>query len=340
MGLALYAFAGITVSDVDSLDLTDPVAQACPAPLLPPPAPGEPESPTRESFSILQGNLWMLPARPLLVPFPFSTDRKRRLERLVEAIRTCRPEVVLLQEVFERPMVRLLARHLPEYQVLTSGESDITGILNASGLVTLTRLPVERTGYFPFGPLPKGTKAVEALARKGILAVDVTGPAFNGTILNLHLYAWETPLENRVTWTQLKEVLDLVERLEDQGRSVLVAGDFNIRRHVLEESLPAGWTVADHGPTFDVRRNPYTIQGSNNNPVRLKERRLGTGVRTIDLLLSPPATRVSVNSRVLEAFFVSDHQFIQHTVAIRDPGERRRAPGIQETRASSPEEIP
>jgi endonuclease/exonuclease/phosphatase family metal-dependent hydrolase len=300
---------GLTLSDVGPTTSLSPDAEGvCPAHTLR-------AKDARGSLTILQGNLWMLPFRPLLVPFEFATDRPARLERLVGAVTTCRPAIVLLQEVFELSAVELLARHLPDYQVLTSGETDFTGTINSSGLVTLTRVPVDDTRFQPFAHLPLGHTAYEVMARKGILATRVVSKDFEGTVLNVHLYGSRHPAEAPVRrGEQLREVLDLVESLEASGQRVLIGGDFNIAREELQTKLPAGWAVSQHGPTYDPRLNPYTAQGANDTPANRQRRIVGAGARAIDFLLSPPSAGVHLVSQVLDGLLVSDHQFIHHTV--------------------------
>ena len=90
----------------------------------------------------------------------------------------------------------------------------------------------------------------------------------------------------------------------------------------MKRSLPEGWAIAQHGPTFNATVNPYTVQGSNNTPIRHREKAEGTGIRAIDLLVSPPSADVGVTSRVLNTVFLSDHQFIQHTVNVRSGAPR------------------
>jgi endonuclease/exonuclease/phosphatase family metal-dependent hydrolase len=308
-GVVCYVMVGLTFSDMGPTTLLAPDPRAaCPAPAVETPEKGG-------SLTILQGNLWMLPVRPLLVPFEFATDRPARLERLVEAVAQCRPAIVLLQEVFERSAVELLARHLPDYRVLTSGATDFTGTVNSSGLVTLTKVPVDATRFQPFAPLPFGHTAYEVMARKGILATRVVSEEFEVTVLNVHLYGSRHPAEASVRRAeQLREVLDLVESLEASGQRVLIGGDFNIAREELQTKLPAGWAVSQHGPTYDPRLYPYTAQGANDTPANRQRRVIGAGARAIDFLLSPPSAGVHLVSQVLDGLLVSDHQFIHHTV--------------------------
>lgn len=326
--VALYVFAGLTVTDVQSVEFDAEGPGRCPAQMTVDgavrapdgtvpveDAAGEASAPAAISaFTVLQGNLWMLPNRPLLMPYGFSTDRRERLGRLVRAIRACRPAVVLLQEVFERSMVEVLMRHFPDYRVATSGETDFTGMVNASGLVTLTRLPVTAVRFHPFDRLPGGSKAIEAIARKGILEVEVADRDFEGTLLNLHLYAPRHDGEREIARGQLERAVMVARDAEGRGRRVLLAGDFNLGRDELAASLPAEWTLSEHGPTYDPVANPYTVEGANDTPGNHRDRRLGRGVRTIDFLATPSTAGIRLRSRVVDSLLLSDHHFLHHTV--------------------------
>jgi len=311
-GLFLYLFVAFRVSDVLSVEV-EAAGAACPARLL---AADSASPGGSRTVTILQGNAWMLPVRPFLLPYAFSTDRPERLGRLVSLIRACRPDVVMLQEVFERPMVEVLARSLPGYRVLTSGESDLTGTLNASGLVTLTRLPVEAVRFREFPPLPDGAKAVERMGRKGLLAVDVGVPGFPGTLVNLHLYASRDEREGRVTRHQLARVLDFAREVRARGRRVLIAGDFNLEPAEVAGLLPGDWALSSHGATYDPPGNRYTVEGSNNTAGNHEERRLGAGVKTVDHLVNATPGDAVVTSEVLDRLLLSDHYFLQHRLVL------------------------
>jgi len=312
-GLLVYLLVGFTTSDLQSLEVRPAAAVNCPLSAAPENVFG-----SAGSLTVLQGNTWMLPSKPLLMPRAFSVDRRERLERLVETIRACQPAVVMLQEVFEHSMVRLLADHLPEYDVVVPEASDITGIFNASGLVTLSRLPVVAQSFGEFGSLPQGSSTIETLARKGFLAVRVESPEFSGTLLNLHLYASRDETEIPITERQLREVVRWVDgQIAHDDSELLVAGDFNLTEERLRDLLPPGWGVSRHGPTFEPGRNPYTVQGSNDTAEKHRERRLGVA-RTIDFMVTPPGTSRRIRSEVLDTLLLSDHHFLHHTVVTSD----------------------
>jgi len=311
----LYITAGFSCGGIGALEVPLSPPQACVA-LPVPDAPSEVGG-EGTTFSVLQGNLWMLPVRRLLVPYDFSTDREVRLERFIEAVRSCEPEVILLQEIFERSVVSKLEAHLPGYTVLTSGASDLTGTFNASGLVTLTRLPVRNLRYREFSALPPGSRPYELMARKGVLAADVEVDGVTTTILNVHLYGSSFPESAvRTRLDQLAEVLAFVRGLEASDRRVLVGGDFNIARDDLASTLPEGWQVSEHGPTYDPSRNHYTVQGANDTAANREDRRLGRGAKTIDMLLGAPLSGVELVSSVVDSLLVSDHQLVHHFVTM------------------------
>lgn len=316
VGLFVYVMAGLTVTDVQSLQLVTGSAPTCPAPLIS--EAGErgarADSQVAPALTLIQGNAWMLPTRPLLLPYTFSTDRKERLETLVDMVRSCRPDVVILQEVFETAVVDLLARRLPDYRVITSGARDPTGTVNYSGLVTLTRLPVRQVRFRGFPPPPLTAKLIERIGRKGLLAVDVAAPGFRGSIVNLHLYASRDPMERLITARQLAEVVAFVAAERRAGRRVLVAGDFNLTAEEMSPMLPPDWRLSRHGPTYDPPRNHYTVEGANDTPGNHEDRRLGRGVKTVDYLVNPDTADLRVRSGVLDHVRLSDHYFLQHVV--------------------------
>ena len=300
VGLGVYLLLGFTTPAIRPGTAVAQTVERCPAPAFA-------AVPAGERMTILQGNAWMLPSRPLLLPFQFSTDGRERAERLVQVVRSCRPGIVLLEEVFEGAIVDLLERSLPEYRVFTSGGTDFTGTVNASGLVTLSRLPVERVVFQPFAALPADAQAIEKLGRKGFLAVEVDAPGFSGVVVNLHLYAHRQAAEVPITRRQLAEVVAFARAQEATGRGVLLGGDFNLDRADLEAGLPDGWTASLHGATYDAGANPFASAGWNRGAASSR-------VRTIDFLVNSSPAATTVRSAVLDRVPLSDHWFLEHEV--------------------------
>lgn len=308
VGLLTYFIVGLSFTDLDAVEVS---AEApCAVPMLAA-ALGDDEASDR--LTILQGNFWMLPTRPLIVPYAFSTDREERLTRLVALVRACQPAVVTLQEVFDVRVLEALGESLPDYVVHTSGITEARGSINTSGLATLTRVPAHPRAFEGFDAPPSGGKLIERLGRKGYLAVDVAVPGQHVTVVNTHLYASRDTAEGRITRDQLEEVLDFVAREEADGTKVLLSGDFNIERDELAGELTE-WTFSAHGPTYDPARNPYTVEGANDTDPNHQDRSTGRGTRTVDFLMMPPGSDGSVASEVLHEPMLSDHQFLAHVV--------------------------
>lgn len=312
IGLLTYFIVGLSFTDLDAVEVS---AEApCAVPML-----AAALDDVRGSggalgrLTILQGNFWMLPTRPLIVPYAFSTDREKRLTRLVALVRACRPAVVTLQEVFDVRVLEALEESLPDYAVHTSGITNARGSINTSGLATLTRVPAHPRAFEGFDAPPSGGKLIERLGRKGYLAVDVAVPGQHVTVVNTHLYASRDTVEARITRNQLQEVLDFVAREEADGTKVLLSGDFNIERDELAGELTE-WTFSAHGPTYDPARNPYTVEGANDTDPNHQDRSAGRGTRTVDFLMVRPGPEGSVASAVLHEPMLSDHQFLAHVV--------------------------
>lgn len=311
--LCAYLICALTYTGIHGLNARAVRQAVCPAYMTSPPVSSGAQ---QSEVVVLQGNLWLLPARPLLFPYALSTDRKPRLERFVSAVRSCAPDVVVLQEVFDRRILALMERHLPDYHLVTSGRTDPTSTVNASGLVTLSRHPVGPSDFLEFRTPPMGTKPYEAAARKGALAVDISIGGTMLTVLNLHAYSPSNEAERRITRGQIDEAMAMAARLELEGKRVVVAGDFNIDRPDFALALPTGWSLAQHGPTYVPERNPYSVAGANNTPGNHQRRRAGLGSKTVDLLLTAPRSGVRTSSRVVHQLQVSDHDFVHHTISL------------------------
>lgn len=312
IGLLTYVTVGLAFTDLDAVEVSAEMPCAIPMLAAPLDVRGEDGGPAGH-LTILQGNFWMLPTRPLILPYAFSTDREERLTRLVALVRACRPAVVTLQEVFDVRVLEALAQSLGEYVLHTSGITDARGSINTSGLATLTRVPAHPRAFETFDAPPAGAKLIERLGRKGFLAIDVAVPGNHVTVVNTHLYASRDTAEARITRDQLQEVLDFVAREEAGGARVLLSGDFNIERDELAAELTA-WAFSAHGPTYEPARNPYTVQGANDTDPNHQDRSVGRGTRTIDFLMARPGSESALTSVVLHEPMLSDHQFLAHVV--------------------------
>ena len=308
-GIAGYVLTALTFTDLDAVEVSAEAPWSCPEPLR-----RQGDGNAGPGLTLLQGNLWMLPGRPLLLPYDFSTDRELRLERLVLLVRTCEPAVVALQEVFDVSVLEALTEALPGYRAHASGITEAIGSVNRSGLVTLTRVPAHPRAFRGFRGLPGDAKLIERLGKKGFLVTDVSVPGHHVTIVNTHLYASRDSTEAGIAMAQLEEILDFVAAERTDGRTVLLAGDFNLERPDLSALTGDGWTLSSHGPTYDPALNPYTVQGANDTAGNHRLRATGSGRRTIDFAAARLAPDEWLASEVLGQPLLSDHQFLAHAL--------------------------
>lgn len=307
-----YLALGLTFTHLGDVRAAPPLdPETCPAPL------SAADSPV-DGVTVLQGNLWMLPHRPLLLPYAFASDRDDRLRRLIQVVRTCRPQVVALQEVFEQSVVNALVRALPEYEPHTSGQRTAAGTVNTSGLLTLTRIPARHAQFSPFPDLPMDAKLIERMGRKGFLATEVATGDLRAVLVNAHLYSPRTPDEVALADEQLGTLLAFADSASTLERPVILVGDFNLDRAGLGARLGEGWTLSRHGFTYDPVRNPYTVRGANNTRGNHRDRLQGRGRRAVDFLALPARAGLRVYSRVVDRPLLSDHQFLAHRLTSGD----------------------
>ena len=203
----------------------------------------------RESLSILVLNVWAL-------PLWLSYGSKSRRNWIVAYIKGCKPDYVLLQEVWYSHDVNGLEKRIPEYQVFRSGQK--RHLINKGGLVTLVRSSETDESIFKYFGKPVGGRLDEIHAEKGVLLVtDSNGLALGNT----HLYSPRTT-GRAFTESQFKKVLSLASTYPN----LVVGGDYNLTYpHRLELNAEHGepFKIAEIEATYDTVLNPLTRRGVN-----------------------------------------------------------------------------
>ncbi|HSG82695.1 MAG TPA: endonuclease/exonuclease/phosphatase family protein [Gemmatimonadota bacterium] len=177
------------------------------------------------SLRIATFNAWALPLR---IP---TQDKRRRLERLPEALVALDADVIVLQEMFDvKARRRLLREMCPPYETTPEARRSRRALrflpIDASGgLVVLSRLPIA-SSRFVAHPAGLGRKPDERVGRKGAMFVRIKTPVGPLTLLAIHLYAGTRPKDTVVRSAQLAPLLRALE-LEADGTPVVLAGDIN-----------------------------------------------------------------------------------------------------------------
>ena len=244
------------------------------------------------ALTILNGNLWMLPAR-------FSTDKEERIDRFVTYARALMPHVITLQEVWTKNQVKYLKKRFPEYRVHTPGGR---GPFNKAGLVTLTRIPTDSVAFSAF-EVSRGASRLERQAKKGYLIVRLQAGSIKACIINTHLYAPTNERERAFAVKQFKTL----KRLAPKGNYFIV-GDLNLTQKTFERLNDSFFvTERDTAHTVDAA-NIYRSRGANSN----KE----TPGYKVDRLLMPHAhaNRFVLRSMLIREPVVSDHYLLAYRI--------------------------
>jgi endonuclease/exonuclease/phosphatase family metal-dependent hydrolase len=190
----------------------------------------------RLSLRIVTFNAWALPVR---IP---TQEKRRRLERLPEALVALEADVIVLQEMFDVKARRWLLRELcPPYETTPEARRArrvlrFLPIDASGGLVVLSRLPIA-SSRFVAHPAGLGTKPDERVGRKGAMFVRLKTALGPLTLFAIHLYAGTKAKDTAVRSAQLAPLLRTLE-LEADGTPVVLAGDINTSPTVAYPAAP------------------------------------------------------------------------------------------------------
>lgn len=174
---------------------------------------------------VVSFNAWAL---PITIP---SQGKRRRLERLPEALTALDADLIVLQELFDvRARRRLLGELCPPYATLPGATRSrrllgLVPIDTTGGLLVLSRFPIAGSRFVPH-PSDLGSKPDERLGRKGALIVRLDTPLGYVTLFAVHLYAGTKPKDARVRTAQLAPLLGILDA-EAGADPVVLAGDIN-----------------------------------------------------------------------------------------------------------------
>ncbi len=222
---------------------------------------------------ILTWNIWDM-------PFWFSVDRHKRIERMGKYLKSLDIDIIALQESFDISHRDLILKDLGDEYYITEGydrsrrvfflkKFDLTG-----GLVVYSRFPIITSNFEPFGRrLRYGV--VEKVGRKGFMKTAIKINSTPVLIINTHLFTGQNVVGEILRQRQISNILDKIERLKGEIPTFLM-GDLNanFEQETRSEALllrsgfqdPA--KILDKNPT-DLTTynqvNKYTKMWYNNN---------------------------------------------------------------------------
>lgn len=230
-------------------------------------------------------NLWGLPQVGPLTPAPL---RKERVAALCERLKSESEKgdgwsVVLLQEAWLAADRKTLSGcGFPH----VADRDDPRRPLD-SGLLTLSRYPIQTTRRFQYASLPAVDEALETgegLARKSVLAAEIETPKGSVWFANTHLVAqYDDP--DVFANARRQQFVDYVNFAKDlsQGRPLILGGDWNFSKkdplwNAVEDMLSGFSEAADAASACTVCKS--NLMG--DHPERKIDHLWGTQIRKVD----------------------------------------------------------
>ena len=227
------------------------------------------------TFTVLTFNIFQL-------QFKGSRPRARLALR---AIKQADPDIVVLNEVFNRPGRELVTRlcaagyHATPYLggfsgpwAGVSGRRRGLGRLLGGGVYVLSRFPIEAQYQHIYRAVAQHT--TEVLSNKGAVLIALRPAGQRMWVVGTHLHADERGSRHPERMAQLAELRAFVAATVPTREPVILAGDLNVEYYDadgqpgpdrMEASRAVGAPIAGdtiHDCTFDGTVNPLTHKGS------------------------------------------------------------------------------
>ncbi|MGM0599692.1 MAG: endonuclease/exonuclease/phosphatase family protein [Candidatus Rifleibacteriota bacterium] len=178
-----------------------------------------------KSLKIITANLYLFPP-------PLLKEQKKRISYFVNSIKRLDPEIILLQEVWDKNSIVEIARLLPDYNL----SFKTSGLYNRSGLLTLCKYKIQHAQFIPY-PLSIRHKIEELLAQKGLLKTDIELDGHKISIFNTHLYSSSPRHSYRPNFNQFELLKRTVSSFSSDLK--ILGGDFNLKPHEIGKLIEA-----------------------------------------------------------------------------------------------------
>ncbi len=183
--------------------------------------------------------------------------RRKRLAALLKLLKTCRADVIALQEVTPRQLAPILATDWVRRDYLVSDASGVT--LKPHGVLLLSRLPMT---HLTFRHLP-------SRKHRKLLSVALETPHGSLSIGNLHLES--SPANQALRLTQLGRILST----QANDRHAILMGDFNFDPQTHAEQSCIRDAYLDLWPALNGHAPGHTVDSTRNRMRFLHKRRHG-----------------------------------------------------------------
>lgn len=226
---------------------------------LPSQAQIEPFPDEEEQLHLLTWNVQFLPRSMRLFSKALRKRQQVRLPWVVEHCQSANYEVIVFQEVFDRPILKQLQQALKARYPYQVAPLRACGRWTSSGVLIVSQYPIEQVGAVVY---PKGVNA-DAWAAKGCTLVRLVKHGHSIYIAGTHLQAGRKE-DARTQRSKQYEAMDALIKTHTSTDNypIIITGDLNTRASDSTAYHEMLTTLQANDPTlYDPR--PYTIDQQN-----------------------------------------------------------------------------
>ena len=191
-------------------------------------------------WSIFTLNCWLLPLN-------LSKHSKQRLDMICSFITRRQPDIVALQEIFQKKRVRELEKRLARFYFIHhfSGRR-----FNRSGLVLLSKQKPDRVEFIAF-PRHKSypNDIINKLGKRGILITEFN----NSIVYNTHLYVRPGTPNIQITLNELEFLKGKI----DKKKLSIICGDLNLTTGQFNSANKSFFSYGENESNTFSLHNPY-----------------------------------------------------------------------------------
>ena len=226
-----------------------------------------------QNFKVLTYNIYMLPG------IVHSDGRSERSAAIGELLNASGYDVVVMQEAFDFNSRKVILEKMTSYPYVVGppGLKQLSVRTN-SGLWAFSRHKITSVKFKEF----KNRAGVDALARKGVMMVEIL---FNGKVVQV----FNTHLQNSggdaVREKQLVEMKHMVDENYKKGVPQVLCGDYNVdSKSAMYDKMLKILDAADSyngAPSYDRKNNDLHVEGGEERNLidYVLSRNCSTGVR-------------------------------------------------------------
>lgn len=222
-----------------------------------------------QQLKILSWNIQLLPRSFSVFSKALRKKQKLRTPWVIEHCQQGDYDVIVFQEVFDKPLAKKLQKELLAtypYQVKPLQKA---GRLTSSGILIVSKCPIELVGAVVY---PKGAHE-DAWAAKGCTLVQLRQGKNSVYIAGTHLQAGRSEAAKAARTIQYKAIKTLLEECTNDSLPIVLAGDLNTPKKD-KKAYPEMLSTLDmqDEPLDEIR--PYTIDNQNTWNLGSKNKQL------------------------------------------------------------------